>query len=55
MFMNFRFSRGYGKCQAIQAIVMCCYSNTYSAEVLLGQQWATAPSTGHMPNNNGGR
>jgi hypothetical protein len=44
MSMNFRFSRGYGQCQAVQAIGMCCYSNTSSAEVLLKQQRATVRS-----------
>jgi ribosome modulation factor len=38
MSMNFKFSRGYGECQAVQSIEMCCYSNINSAEVLLEQQ-----------------
>ena len=44
MSMNFKFSRGYGECQAVQSVGGCCYSNTKSAEVVLEQQWATAPS-----------
>jgi hypothetical protein len=45
MSMNFKFSRAYGECQAVHSIEACCYGNTNSAEVLLEQQWATAPST----------
>jgi hypothetical protein len=36
--MNFRFSRGFGQWRAVQAIAVCCYSNTNSAKVLLEQQ-----------------
>ncbi len=46
MSMNFKFSRGYGECRAVQPIGVCCYSNTNSAEVLLKQQWAAARSLG---------
>jgi hypothetical protein len=38
MCLNFKFWRGYGECQLIQSIAMCCYSNTGSADVLLQQQ-----------------
>jgi hypothetical protein len=31
MSMNFKFSRAYGECQAVQSIRVCCYSNTNSA------------------------
>jgi hypothetical protein len=44
MSMNFKFSRGYGQCQAVQSVGGCCYSNTKSAEVVLEQQWAIARS-----------
>jgi hypothetical protein len=44
MSMNFKFSRGYGGYQAVQAIDMCCYSNTNPAELVLEQQWAAARS-----------
>jgi hypothetical protein len=54
MSMNFKFSRGYGRCQAVQSIGGCCYSNTNSAEVVLEQHRATARSMGHMPDNTGG-
>lgn len=46
MSMNFKFSGGYAEYQAVQSIGACCYSNTNSAEVLLGQQWATVRSKG---------
>ena len=47
MSMNFKFSRGYGECQAVQSVGGCCYSNTKSAEVVLEQQErATAPRYG---------
>jgi hypothetical protein len=55
MSMNFKFSRGYGECQAVQPIRVCCHSNTNSAEVLLEQQWATARSVGYTPDDTGGR
>lgn len=54
MSMNFKFSRGYGECQAVQSTVVCCYSNTDSAEVVLEQQWVTPRSMGHMPDGTGG-
>ena len=54
MSMNFKFSRGYSEYQAVQAMGVCCYSNTNSAEVLLEQQWATARSTGYVPDDKGG-
>jgi hypothetical protein len=38
MCLNFKFWRGYGECQLIQPIAVCCYSNTGSADVLLQQQ-----------------
>ena len=44
MSMNFKFSRGYGECQAVQSVGGCCYSNTKSAEVVLEKQWAIARS-----------
>jgi hypothetical protein len=44
--MNFKFSRGYGECQAVHSIGVCCYGNTNSAEVVLEQQWATSRSMG---------
>jgi hypothetical protein len=40
MSMNFKFSRPYGECEAVQSVGECCYSNTESAEVVLEQQWA---------------
>jgi hypothetical protein len=46
MSMNFKFSRGYRECQAVQSVGRCCYSNTNSAELLLEQQWPTARSVG---------
>ena len=46
MSMNFKFSGGYGECQAVPAIGVCCCSNTNSAEVLLQQQQATVRSIG---------
>jgi hypothetical protein len=50
MSMNFKFSRGYGDCQVMDSIGVCCYSNTYSAEVVLEQQ----PATTLMARNTGG-
>ena len=44
MSMNFKFSRAYGECQAVQSIGVCCSGNTNSADVLLEQQGATARS-----------
>jgi hypothetical protein len=38
MSMNFKFSGGYWEYQVVQAIGMCCCSNTSSADVLLQQQ-----------------
>jgi hypothetical protein len=38
MCLNFKFWRGYGECQQIEPIAVCCYSNTGSADVLLQQQ-----------------
>ena len=46
MCMNFKFSRGYGECRAIQTVRVCCYSNTNSADVVLEQQWTTSLSMG---------
>jgi hypothetical protein len=54
MSMNFRFSRDYGECQAVPAIRMCCYSNTYSAEVLLELQRETARRCAQMADDTGG-
>jgi hypothetical protein len=54
MYMNFKFSRGYGEYQVVWSIVECCYSNTSSAEVQLEQQWATARSRGHKLDDTGG-
>jgi hypothetical protein len=54
MSMNFKFSRGYGECQLLRSVVVCCYSNTGSADVLLEQQWAAAGVMGHMPHDTGG-
>jgi hypothetical protein len=54
MSMNFKFSRGYAEYQAIQSIGVCCHSNTNSTELLLEQQWATARSMGHVPDDTGG-
>jgi hypothetical protein len=55
MCMNFKFSRGYGECRAIQTVRVCCYSNTNSAEVLLEQQCAVAQSTGPRADGKGER
>ena len=54
MSMNFKFSLRYSEYQAVQAMGMCCYSNTNSAEVLLEQQRAVARSMGYMPDDTGG-
>ena len=55
MFMNFKFSHGYGEYQPVQSVGVCCYSNTHSAEVLLEQQWATSRSMGpHARRHTGG-
>jgi hypothetical protein len=54
MYMNFKFSRGYGACRAIQSIVVCCCSNTNSTEVLLEQQWQACGVRGHIPDATGG-
>jgi hypothetical protein len=54
MSMNFKFSRDYGECQAVQSIGVCCCSNTYSADVLLEQQGALAGLMEHMPDDTGG-
>jgi|HubBroStandDraft_1064217.scaffolds.fasta_scaffold19084_3 hypothetical protein len=44
MSKNFKFSRGYGECQAVQSIAVCCCSNTNSAELVLEQQCGTVRS-----------
>jgi hypothetical protein len=46
MSMNYRFSRGYGGVKALAPRLVCCYSNTESAEVLLLQQRSTIPIVG---------
>jgi hypothetical protein len=54
MSMNFRFSRGYGQCQVVRALVRCCYSNTGSAVVLPQQQPVIARISAAMPDDRGG-
>ena len=54
MSMNFRFSRGYGECPAVQQVAWCCCSNTDSADMLLQQQQATVRSTIGMAGYTGG-
>jgi hypothetical protein len=54
MSMNFKFSRGYGECQLIRSVAVCCSSNTGSAEVLLEHQRAAAGVMGYMPDDTGG-
>jgi hypothetical protein len=51
MSMNFKFSRGYSECRAVQPIGVCCYSNTNSTEVLLKQQWQARGVWGPMPDD----
>jgi hypothetical protein len=54
MSMNFRFSRDYRECQAVQPIRVCCYSNTNSAHVVVEQQCAVAQSMGSHADDTGG-
>ena len=54
MSMNFKFSRGYGEYQAVQAMGVCCYSNTNSAKVLLEQQRQSREVWGHISDGTGG-
>jgi hypothetical protein len=54
MFMNFKFSRDYGECQAFQAVGVCCSSNTNSTDLLLEQQWTIEQISGSMPDETGG-
>jgi hypothetical protein len=52
--MNFKFSRGYGECQAVQSTGVCCYSNTNSTQVLLEQQRHALGVPAQMPDDTGG-
>ena len=54
MSMNFKFSRVYSQCQRVKASVVCCCSNSGSAEVLLEQQRKPSRSWVDMPHYTGG-
>jgi len=54
MSMHFKFSRGFGACQAVRSVVHCCCSNTHSADLLLEQHRPIQPNMGHVPDDTGG-
>jgi hypothetical protein len=54
MSMNFKFSRSYGVSPAVQAVAMCCSSNTHSADVLQQQHRVTVRSMERHADDTGG-
>jgi hypothetical protein len=52
--LEFQVLRGQGEYQVVQAIGVCCYSNTGSADLLLQQQLATVRTMGEVPADTGG-